>query len=680
METYDSSISGPLLFTMFVLCICAWWASFAFIESSMRKFCPALYHRLNNESRAKKLLPFIMMSMRLVLGVLVTFPTCAYGAIFTPWGFGQKLDHVGEICLATQATVWATELGMMRDYSPELFVHHIVCLLVLANIALSPPIHQLKLLFILFSTQLGDLGAGSIAVLKLVGKRPATSKTLYGAVIVSTIWASCSKVGTGFWAVSNSLQYPYRGCDWIWTFSLLFWASYTLFASYRNLKWIGIIKSHPLRPYSLVLFNRVTVPISHIFLGGAFGLSLMSTVFTYGMNHTQTLTSSDLTTLCGLSLLGVSLGFTSAVAMRVFYPVKASLTDPWGRDLYLHYGMLVVAWWTYSATQGDPTVDGSTMMSALTLNMPLFQAIAKVSYSYSVRDAATHFMPPHPEDADEKPIPVAPAMAEISKTAIKAHIGVARTNLAIFLIGVALLACNVLDLPAAGTLTLGASLVSQLVRSPGMIYNSLNGSAVSSFLHALLTSIGIVIELSILVYQIAARQTRMGRTSLPSVVSDYALIGATVAAGFASEHLLADKKKTGKPAPKSTTSEEPTTSEASRGSGMPPKKGGLISPMVFSVSCAALTQGFMLYEVIRYSGPQVLPDPGIGFKNFRDILTSPQVWISAVLAVCHPVLLLKAIDFDSIRKGEDDEDPDEDPVAAAERRRLVLEELAASRL
>ncbi|KAH7126221.1 hypothetical protein B0J13DRAFT_530773 [Dactylonectria estremocensis] len=673
METYPSSISGPLLFTIFVMCICVWWASFAFVESSLRKFCPALYHRLNTESRTKKLFPFIMMSMRVALGVLVTFPTCAYGAIFTPWGFGHKLDHVGGICVATQATVWATELSMMREYSPELFVHHIVCLLVLANVVLSPPIHQLKLLYILFATQLGDLGAGSVAVLKLIGKRPASSKTLYGVVLVSTTWLASSKTSTGFWAVGNSLQSPYRGGDWIWTFCLLFWAFYSLFGAYRNLKWLGVIKSNPLRPYSLVLFNRVNLPISHILLGGAFGVSLLSTIFMYGMNHTQTLTSSDLTTLSALGLLGVSLGLTSAMGMRVMYPVKASLTDPWGRDLYLHYGMLIVAWWSYSATQSEPTIDRSTMMSALALNVPIFQTIAKVSYSYSVRDAATHFMPPHHKDEDEKPIPVAPAMAKISKTAIKAHIGMARANLTIFLIAVALLACNVMDLPEAGTLALGASLVSQLMRSPGMIYDSLNESAVAPFLHALLTSIGIVIELSILVYQLAARQMSVGRTLLSSVVYDYALIGVTIAAGFASEYLLADKTKPSKPKQNPTTSKESTALETR------PKKGGLISPMVFSVSCAALAQGLMAYEVITYSGPQVLPEPGIAFTNFRGILTSPQAWMAAVLSTCLPIFLLKVLDFDSIRSTEEDnEDPDEDPVAAAERRRLVLEELAAS--
>ncbi|KAF7535128.1 hypothetical protein G7Z17_g13262 [Cylindrodendrum hubeiense] len=641
MEAYQSSTSGPLLFCGFIMSICGWWVLFPAFETGLRKINPTLYHRLNSEARAKKLLPMLMMSLRLVLGVLISFPSCSYAAVTTPWGVGQPLSRAGEICVASQSTVWVTELGMMRDYSIELFAHHIICLMVSTNVVLSPPIHQIKLLYILFASQLGDLGTGTIVVLKMTGIRPASSKLMYRVVLASTCMIVTSKVGNGLWSVGNALQSPYGVADWAWTFCILFWAIYSLYSAYRNLKWLQIIKGNPLRPYSIIYFNRVTVPMSHIFLGVAFGATLLSTLFIYGMNHTHAFTSSDLTKLPLLGLLGVVLGLTSSMGMRVLYPVKATQTDPWGRDLYLHYGMLIVAWWTYSASNSTPDIGRSTIMGALALNVPLFQTIAKVSYYYSVKDAATHFLPPDPEDEDEKPIPVAPAMARLEKTATKAHLGMARANLTIFLIAVGLLACNVLNLSEAGTLALGASLVSQLIRSPGMIYDSLSDSTVAPFLHAVLTSVGVVIELSILVYEISARQLRADDASSLAITLDYALIGATILAGFASELLFAGKEKASRPASKTATPDDR------------PKKTKILSPMVFSILCVFILQSIMAREVIRYSGPQVLQDPGVGFKNFRDILTSPKVWAVVTAAGSMPVLLLKVMDFKAGRSQEE---------------------------
>lgn len=629
-----------MLFCGFVMCIIAWWSVFPAVEAGLRKINPTLYHRLDTESRTRKLLPMIMMAMRVALGVLVTFPSCSYAALTTPWGVDKQLSRAGDICVASQLTVWATELGMIRDYSPELFVHHLVCLLVSINVVLSPPIHQIKMLYILFASQLGDLGPGTIVVLKMAGLRPDSSKVMYGVVLASTCWLVMSKVGTGFWSVGNALQSPYQIADWVWAFCVLFWALYSLFGAYRNLKWLKIVKSNPLRPYSIVCFNRVTLPTSHISLGTALGTTLLSTLFIYGMNHTEFLTSSDLTKLSLLGLLGVGLGLTSAMGMRAVYPVKASQTDPWGRDLYLHYGMLVVAGWTYSISSSTLDIGKSAMLGALALNVPLFQALAKVSYYYSIKDAATHFLPPDPEDEDEKPILVAPAMAKLDPTATKAHLGVARANLTVFLISVALLAFKVLNLTEAGTLALGASLISQLIRSPGMIYDSLSDSKAAPFLHAVLTSVGVVVELSILVYELAGRQLRSDNASYSGIISDYALIGAVIAAGFASEVLLAGKQKTRRPASKSVAPDAR------------PKKSPIITPLVFSILCVFVTQCFMAKEVIRYSGPQVLQDPGVWFKNFRDILTSLKVWAAVVAAGSMPVVLFKALGFEAAKSQE----------------------------
>ncbi|KPM34574.1 hypothetical protein AK830_g11998 [Neonectria ditissima] len=672
MELVDSPTGGPLLFCGFVLYTCAWWSLFPIVESIVQRINPALYEYLNREHRNKKLIPMIIMSMRLCLGFSITLPSCTYAALTTPWGLGQPLSAAGKICVGSQVTMWAAELGPVSSYSTELFVHHIICLLVTANVVMSPPIHQIKPLYIFFASQLGDLGTGMITVMKMSGMRPHSSTFMYGVVLSWTCWIVCSKVGTGLWSIGNALQTPYRMGDWVWTFCLLFWAFYSLFVAYRNLKWLKVIKKNPLRPYSIVCAHRVSVPLSHLVLGAAFSTALLSTFFVYGLYHTQALTPSDLTKLCFLGLLGVALGLTSAMGMRVVFPVKASQTDPWGRDLYLHYGMLIVAWWVYYGGGGSTSKDGrTTIMGALALNVPLFQALAKVSYYVSARDAATHFLPPDPEEEDEKPIPVAPAMARLDKKVVQGHLGMARANLTIFLITVSLLACDVLNLSEAGILAVGASLVSQLVRSPGMIYDSLNDSTVATFLHALLTSVGVVLELSILVYEIAARQLRGDNASYSEIVSDYALIGGVVAAGFASEFLFVRERRTSSKAPSAASkvatdvsetaidrakvasddSKTVDTTSTTTTPDVPHKKKGssFFRPMTFSILSVSLAQVLVAREVLRYSGPMELKDPGVGFVNFRDLLTSGTVWAVVAAAGFMPMLLLKAMDIASAR-------------------------------
>ncbi|KAK7408989.1 hypothetical protein QQX98_008808 [Neonectria punicea] len=673
MELVESSTGGPMLFCGLVLAMCAWWSLLPLGETIVKRLNPTLYDYLNREHRDKKLLPIIMMTVRLVLGTAITLPSCAHAALTTPWGLGQPMSISGQICVGSQVTVWAAELGPVRNWSTELFAHHIICLVVTANVVMSPPIHQIKPLYIFFASQLGDLGPGIISVMKMVGKRPHSSTFMYSLVLGWTSWIVSSKVGTALWSIGNALETPYRMGDWVWTFSLLFWAFYSLYVAHRNLKWLKVIEGDPLRPYSIVFAHRLTIPLSHLVLGAAFSTTLLSTFFVYGLYRTQALTPSDLTKLCFLGLLGAALGLTSAMGMRVVFPVKASQTDPWGRDLYLHYGMLIVAWWVYYG--GGSTLDAgsSTILSALALNVPLFQSLAKMSYYISARDAATRFLPPDSEAEDEKPIPAAPAMAKLDKTAVKGHLGMARANLTIFLIAVGLLVCNVLNLSEAGVLAVGASLVSQLARSPGMIYDSLGDSTVATFLHALLTSVGVVLELSILVYEIAARQLRTDNTSFSGVVSDYALIGAAVAAGFASEFLFMRQRKSTKTssraagtASKIATDVSKTVSDTSKAADDDSKmaittsttetpdvhrkkKGSFFNPMVFSIASVLFAQVLVAREVVQYSGAAELKDPGVGFVNFRDILTSGTMWSVVAAAGSMPMVLLKAMDIASAR-------------------------------
>jgi hypothetical protein len=187
------------------------------------------------------------------------------------------------------------------------------------------------------------------------------------------------------------------------------------------------------------------------------------------------------------------------MVLKTLLPVTAVKTDPWGRDLYLQYARLMVGWWAYMGTVLLPNTSKSVFLSALAINAPLLQAIAKVSHHVSAHDAATRFLAPDSESDDEKPIPASPLMVRLPKSVMAGHMGMARANFTIFTISFALLACKYLDLTQASSLAAGTFLISQLLRSPCTIYESLKDSTIGTFTHAVLACASTVFEIYILV-------------------------------------------------------------------------------------------------------------------------------------------------------------------------------------
>ncbi|KAI5467785.1 hypothetical protein BGZ63DRAFT_336570, partial [Mariannaea sp. PMI_226] len=567
-----------------------WWFTYLAAEPIFLKVHPSLYNRLKEEGREKRLIPFILFFMRIFYGLLITFPTCTYAALTAPWGHGVPLNRAGEICMASQVTVWSTELGLLLPFSFELFLHHIVCLVVTANVVWSPAVHPIRPIYILFATQLGDLPPCGILLLKMTVR------------------------------------------DWIWVFCLLFWVAYCILTVYKNLRWLRVINSNPLRPYSLVVCDRLHVSTSRLVLGFGFGMTLLSTLFLYGLNLETPLTEPDLKALAVLGALGAAVGLTSAMGLRALLPVKAPQTEPWGRDIYLHYAMFIVGWWACSGTASAPGIDPTTLMASLALNVPLHQGVSKLSHYISAKDAATYYIWPDLEPSDEKPIPAAPAMAQLPEDIFKEHIGTSQASFTMYFISVALLSFDYLNSTEAGSLALGATLLSQLLRSPRMIYDSLTDTfSLAPFLHALLSCVGVVLGLIILIYDVSSRQNRIQDSANTSTSISWALMmGTTILAGFAVEFILKPKKTLWNKREK----RELLTAKAKK------KRGGILSPS--SLTCIALFNAQIIIgaEVIRYSGAEPEAKPGIGFANFMKILKSPTVWTAVMAAGIMPNLLL----------------------------------------
>ncbi|ENH73988.1 hypothetical protein FOC1_g10011311 [Fusarium oxysporum f. sp. cubense race 1] len=145
-------LNGPVILSVFLMSSVVYWHVYFLVDYLLHKYAPTVHGRLKREDEIRKLMPLVITLVRMAFGLVVTLPSCIQAARTTPWGVDQPLNNAGKVCVVSQLAVWSNELPQARFYSMELFVHHILCLVAAANIILSPPIHQIKPLYIYFGS------------------------------------------------------------------------------------------------------------------------------------------------------------------------------------------------------------------------------------------------------------------------------------------------------------------------------------------------------------------------------------------------------------------------------------------------------------------------------------------------------------------------------------------------
>ncbi|KAF7554564.1 hypothetical protein G7046_g6784 [Stylonectria norvegica] len=385
----ESTTSGPVVFCAYLASAILYWPLFYGCEYLFRQYYPALYHRLRNEDKRRQLYPILIMVVRGFIGVFFTVPSCAYAAYTTPFGLDQPLNTAGKVCIVTQSMTWSSELANVVVYSHELFLHHLICLFVTMNLTLSPSIHQIKPLYIYFASQLGDLGPVSIMILKKAGHKPHNSRLLYWVALASGFWLAVGKVGTALVSIGGVFQSPYRVSDWMWAFSLLFFAIYSIEGSYSKLKWVGLLKYEDARPFTAVWKGRYHISLAHVSLAGAVGVSFISTIFVYCLFSSEAKTLGDIGSLWVHALVASLVGLGPAFAAKVMLPNKAALGSPVGKDLYLQMGIICAGAYMTWATNSLDVTERTTILGAVALNMPLFQAFTRLAHYCTASDFFT---------------------------------------------------------------------------------------------------------------------------------------------------------------------------------------------------------------------------------------------------------------------------------------------------
>ncbi|KAF5020581.1 hypothetical protein F66182_7386 [Fusarium sp. NRRL 66182] len=593
-------MESPVLLCALLMFTVLYWHGFFLVDYLLRKHAPTWYGRLQREDELRKLIPLILGIVRMAIGLVVSLPACVQAARTTPWGVNQPLNTAGQICVVSQVGVWLNEVPQVRFYSFELFVHHILCLLATANIIVMPSMNQIKPLYIYFASLLGDIGPVSVMILRMAGHHISTSRLMYSVASGSTAILIFCRIGCAFYTLTQVLTDPYSLTDWVWVMSIFLYGSYSIYVAFGKLRWLGIIRVDPAL-YRVTYLCRFAVPISHSLLATGCSLTLLSTLFFYGLYIDRPLYSWEVGLLSLNGLVAVAVGLTGALVVRLVYPQHASRLNPWG-TLYLPYGMALTAIWVVLLVANFMEHDAQeTILASMGVNVPLFYAVARMAQLYSVKDAAAA--------CNEKPPP--------DENLIKENLRAARQHAAIFVVSLALVASNVLSLAEAARLAVAACLV--VLFKPAWSITAVIAPDVEGFGRICIALMLLVVNPAV-VAAVIARFIRADASFVDTVV-DSALLGGAILVSIA------------------VSTEKPVL--GAKMATKPCKANKFIRyyPLIFVLS--SILQGLVIWKFVTFEGH--VPEISVGFKNFRSILSNPFTWVGVLQMGSLPVVVMRAM-------------------------------------
>ncbi|KAM0223911.1 hypothetical protein ACHAPA_005360 [Fusarium lateritium] len=590
-------LSGPVLLSGFLMSSIVYWHVFLLVDYLLRRLAPTVYERLKLQDQLRKLNPLILTIVRMSIGLTISLPSCVQAARTTSWGVDQPLNTAGQVCIVSQVAVWSNELSLVRMYSLELFIHHILCLFAAANIILSPPIHQIKPLYIYYASMMGDVGPGSVMILRMTGHSIKTSRLMYCVSLGSTLILICCRIGSAFYTLTHVLTDPYNPIDWVWVVGVLLFGFYSLHTATCHLRRLGIITVDPDR-YKITCFSRFAIPVSHLFLALACSASLLLTLFLYGLYLDRPLNHAEIHSVSLHNLIAVAVGLTGAVIARLAYPYNVIWSNPWGR-FYLPFGMILTSIWVSVITNYIDEVARDTFLASIGLTVPLFCAIARLAQYYSAKDAIA---------AREKP--------QADDNWARRHKEMACENAVIFGISLTVLTVRALDLPEAARLAVAACLVVQFRHQWNLVpLAAANLHGVSLVFVAIMLS---VLEPGFLIFTTAARYIRY-ESSFADAILSYALLGGTVLAAVS-----ISRGKT-KPIPCEAIAK--------------PCKARKSHPLIILFLFLCVLQAVMVRRYIMFETGAT--KTCLGFENFRVVLSSPFTWVGLLHMASLPLVVLR---------------------------------------
>ncbi|RGP63487.1 hypothetical protein FLONG3_9874 [Fusarium longipes] len=590
--------SCPMLLSGFLMSSVIYWNAYFVVDYLLRRRVPDIYNRLE-EDELRKLCPLILLILRVAFGFFFSLPSCVLAASTTPWGVNQPLNTFGQLCVVSQVAGWANELPLIRFYSMELFIHHVLCLLATSNIILSPAIHQIKPLYIYFASLVGDVGPVSVSILRLLGYRLQTSKPMYWISLASTMILIFFRIGCALYTLTQVLTDPYNLADWVWVLSVLLFGGYSIYNAVRNLRRLGLVKVDPDR-YKITFFNKYKHSVENMYRALACSASLLSTLFLYAIYLDRPLKTKETYTISFfLGMIALPIGMLGGSIATTIRPINPCISNPWG-SLYAPFKVLITGSLVNSAIRYGTHVDSSTLLESMVISVPLFLALSQVAQYYSVKDDAIMSDEKRPVDVSE----------------IKLHRESAIKHAAIFFISLGFLALSGMVPSDTARLAFCASLIIQLRHqrnTPLLASDNLPGTAKNSLDDLVNILQHKVVTISIAIWYIGNKSV-----SISAIQARVVLALTLLMAVSASRILTASKPCGGMSAPRRTRKFHPIT-------------------LLYIFFCTL--QAMLIWKYVTFEGGD--SEVSLGFKNFRLVLSDPWIWASLIQATGAPLFILK---------------------------------------
>jgi len=388
---------------------------------------------------------------------------------------------------------------------------------------------------------------------------------------------------------------PYNLTDWVWVMAVLVFGSYSIYTAIGNLKRLGIIKVDPIR-YKATYFNLFQVPIAHMYMALACSVSLLSTLFIYGIYLERPLLTGETHLISLHALVATVIGLTVAVGVRWGFPHSACLANPWG-DLYVPFGVLAAGHYANCISR-QTYVDHDTVLGSIGISVPLFFVFSRVAQYYTAKDAAAI-------REEKKP-------GGVNYVKIHLESAVKHAVILVIALGVsALRGMNVLD---TARLASCASVLGQL-RTPWPF----DESPLTLEIRRPLDSLVAFVKSDLTLANVTAWYIGFKSSSFAEAIQARLILAMTFTAATAISREMVPPK----------SCKAASTPNKSRGSNLI-----TLIYVIFGTLQAMLIWKYITYE-------DGTPEVGVGFKNFRSILSDPRTWVGLLHMAALPVVVLQ---------------------------------------
>ncbi|KAJ4131680.1 hypothetical protein NW768_005873 [Fusarium equiseti] len=382
--------------------------------------------------------------------------------------------------------------------------------------------------------------------------------------------------------------------DWVWVMAVLVFGSYSIYTAIVNLKRLGIIKVDPIR-YKVTYFNLFEVPIANMYMALACSVSLLSTLFMYGIYLDRPLRTGETHLISLHALVAVVIGLTVAAGARWGFPHSVCLANPWGY-LYVPFGVLAAGHYAKYISR-QTYVDHDTVLGSMGISFPLFFVFSGVAQYYTAKDAAA-------TREEKKP-------ADVNYAEIHFESAVKHAVIFVITLGVSTLrGMSVLD---TARLASCASVLGQL-RTPWPFDESPLTLNIRRPMGSLVSFVKSDLSLAnVTAWYIGFRS----RSFAEAIQARLILAMIFTAATLISRKMVSTK-----------SSKTASTPSKSRGSHLI-----TLLYIIFGTLQAMLVWKYITYE-------DGTPEVSLGFKNFRSILSDPRTWVGLTHMAALPIVVL----------------------------------------